>query len=228
MEPVRSSAFDPWDLDRLRLPPSALGVRTARRRLPRHRAGEPFLRGPIPYAWISTACRLPGSGLHVATAVRFLRDRFPRNGRWSVEELAVGLHLSVRSVQRGLHSAEEAGLVSASREPGCKPSLRVLVLPEPPGGPERPPLFGPIPWAWWLRALRLGGASLQVATACWLAAGWENSPEIELALGGWSSLGLARDGSARGLDSLRSSGLVSVALRPGKSPLVLITDPPLP
>ena len=44
-------------------------------------------------------------------------------------------------------AAERAGLVSVTREPGCKLSVSVLDLPEPEpeAGPSRRPLYGPIP-----------------------------------------------------------------------------------
>ena len=38
-------------------------------RLPRPKAGERFLKGPIPMDWLSAAARLPGKSLHVAIAI---------------------------------------------------------------------------------------------------------------------------------------------------------------
>ena len=78
---------DVWDLDRLRLPAEWVGDLSARRRPPRHRPRDPFIKGPIPYAWIASACRLPGSGLQVAMACRFLCCRFRRR-----EPLGPGRH----------------------------------------------------------------------------------------------------------------------------------------
>ena len=43
------------------------------------------------------------------------------------------------------------------REPGCKLAVSVLDLPGPETGPRRRPLYGPIPWSWWLPASRLPG-----------------------------------------------------------------------
>ena len=34
--------------------------------LPRHRQGEKFLKGPIPWDWLTKAAQLPGHALHVA------------------------------------------------------------------------------------------------------------------------------------------------------------------
>jgi hypothetical protein len=94
-----------------------------------------------------------------------------------------GLRISTRSARRGFHSAELAGLLAVEREPGCKLAVSVLDLPEPEAGPKRRPLYGPIPWSWWLPASRLPGKSLQVASVCWLLAGWGQSADFELVLG---------------------------------------------
>jgi hypothetical protein len=168
--------LDDWDLDRLRSPAESVGETTGRRRPPRHRPGDPFIKGPIAYAWIASACRFPGAGLQVSTAYRFCRGRFRfnrRGRRWGLPDVAVGLGISRDSARRGLHSAELAGLLSVSREPGCKAEVSVLDLPEPEAGSVRRPLYGPIPWSWWLTASRLPRGSLQVASVCWLSAGWE-------------------------------------------------------
>ena len=128
------------------------------------------------------------------------------------------------SARRGLHAAELAGLLAVEREPGCKLAVSVLDLPEPEAGPKRRPLYGPIPWSWWLPASRLPGKSLQVASVCWLLAGWERSADFELALDDWAEFGLSRFSASRGLDELERAGLVSVGRTPGRSPVVTILD----
>jgi hypothetical protein len=60
-----------------------IGNLSVRKRPPRHRPGDPFIKGPIPFTWIASACRLPGSGLHVAMACRFLCCRFRPPNRWA-------------------------------------------------------------------------------------------------------------------------------------------------
>ena len=85
MGSTASPETDDWALDQLRLPPELVGDLTPKRRPPRHRPGDPFIKGPIPYSWIALACRLPGSGLHVAMACRFLCGRYRRPNRWGLE-----------------------------------------------------------------------------------------------------------------------------------------------
>jgi hypothetical protein len=117
------------------------------------------------------------------------------------------------------------GLLSVSREPGCKLAVSIVDPPEPEAGPKYRPLYGPIPWAWWLPACRLPGKSLQVASVCWLLAGWERSAEFELALDDWVEFGLSRFSAARGLDKLSEAGLVTAARRSGLCPVVSILEP---
>jgi hypothetical protein len=216
-----------WDLDRLRLPAEMVGECERRRKPPRHHPGDPFIRGPIAHAWMATACRLPGSGLRVAMAYWFHagRFRFRYGRRWDLLDVARGLRISSLSARRGLHAAERAGLLSISREPGRKLAVSILDPAEPGAGPGHRPLYGPIPWAWWLPASRLPGKGPQVAAVCWLLAGWERSADFELALDGWGEFGLSRFSASRGLDALERAGLVSAVRRPGRSPVVSIRDP---
>ena len=217
---------DDWDLDQLRLPPELVGDLTPKRRPPRHRPGDPFIKGPIPYLWIALACRLPGVGLHVAMAYRFhsQRFRFRRGRHWGLDDVAAGLRISANSVRRGLHVAELAGLLAVEREPGCKLAVSVLDLPGPETKPDQRPLYGPIPWAWWLPASRLPGKSLHVGAVCWLLAGWERSAGFELALDGWADLGLSRFSASRGLEELEGAELLSVVRGQGRSPIVSLLD----
>jgi hypothetical protein len=218
---------DPFDLESLRLSDSTLGSVAFRKRPPRHRRGDPFLKGPIPFAWIASACRLPGSGFHVAMSCRFQAKRFgfSRGRRWGMGDIAEGLRISDDSARRGLHAAERARLVSVVRELGCKPTITILEFVGSDAESKRRPLFGPIPWSWWAPASRLPGRALQTAAICWLLAGWEKSAEIELAWGDWSEFGLSRSSAYRGLDALAQGGLVEVVRQPGRSPIVTILDP---
>jgi hypothetical protein len=200
-----------------------------KRHPPPHHPRDPFIKGPIPFCWIASACCLPGVGLHVAMAYRFYRGRFQfkrRGTRWGVDDVAKELRVSPKAARRALHAAESAGLLSVSRKPGCKVDVSSLDLSEPKAMRGRRPLFGPIPLTWWHPASQLPGKSLQVAAACWLLAGWYRSAEFELVLDAWPELGLSRQAADRGLENLETARLISVARQPRYSPIVTLLDSP--
>jgi hypothetical protein len=128
-------ALDLFDPDALRLPESALPVAAPRRRKPpRHRAGEPFLRGPIPWRWLQAALRLPGKALHVAVLLwrqagfnhnRHLTVKFSQ--AWAAKELQA--HFT--TVRRSLRDLAKAGLVEVSRRDGRALSVTILIAPNP-------------------------------------------------------------------------------------------------
>jgi hypothetical protein len=157
-------------------------------------------------------------------AYRFLCCRFRWSNRWGLDAIAKGLEISHDSARRGLHSAGLAGLLVVEPEPGCKLAVSTLDGPKSETGLERRPLYRPIPWSWWLPASRLPGRSLQVASVCWLLAGWSRSADFELALDGWAEFGLSRFSGSRGIDGLKRAGLLSVSRTPGQSPVVTILE----
>jgi hypothetical protein len=111
---------DSFDVDVLRLPGSDLAAlrQRPRRKPPRHRQGEKFLKGPIPWPWLERAFLLPGKALHVALLLwreagcrRCRTVRFCLNG-----DLPAGLNR--QSARRGLRQLADAGLVAIRRPPG--------------------------------------------------------------------------------------------------------------
>src|SRR5262249_25370698 len=82
---------------------------------------------------------------------------------WGIGDVADMLEISHRSAQRGFHAAERARLLSADRPPGCKPIIAVLDGAGGAAESGRMPLYGPVPWRWWLLASRLPGKALQTA-----------------------------------------------------------------
>jgi hypothetical protein len=221
--------IDLWDLEQLRIPFSDLFLcKFHRKPLPRHRFGEPFLLGPIPFLWVSQASQLPGIGLQVTLILRFLRDRFRhgRDRRWTLKTISTSLRVSLNSVRRGLYAAEEAGLLSVAHKSGRKIIAADVTILSLPGESTHRPLRGPIPLTWLLPALHLEGSALRVALACWLQAGWERSAEIELNLSDWRELKLSPQSASRGLKELEQATLVSVVRQPGQSVKVTILDQP--
>jgi hypothetical protein len=186
--------------------------------------GEKFIGGPVPYAWISTACKLPGVGLHVVMAYRAHAAVATRKPLWSLESVAVGLRVSHHYARKSLHAAEKAGLVEMERSPGRKMAATFLDVP---GNANMDPLKGPIPWKWWVPASRLPGTSLKVATLCWWLVGRDRSGTVELVPpDGWDGFGLSPDSYREGLIHLERAGLVSADRHRGRPPIVTILDPP--
>ena len=118
----------PFDLKRLTLSnvgPSNLKPST---RLPRHKGGQKFIKGPIPLVWIQAAAK-GGRGtkaLHVALALWFRAGlencRVVKLTRSVLQPLGV----SPDAARRGLQALEAATLVTVERKPGCCPVVTLL------------------------------------------------------------------------------------------------------
>src|SRR5436309_2835357 len=137
-----------FDLDRLRIPitpsaspttPAAPSTSTApatslpapaprtrrsrppRSPLPRHQPGERFLKGPLPWTWLTLAMRQPGKALHVALAI------WQHAGMANSGTIKVNLSrldgVTHSAASRGLNALERAGLVTVLRQKGQSPEL---------------------------------------------------------------------------------------------------------
>ena len=159
MGPTLPLGADVWDLDRLRLPAERVGKSRGSETASPASARGPVHQGADPSCLDCVGLSAPrgGSPGCDGLSVSLLSGSDGVN-RWGLDAIANGLRISDRSARRGLHAAELAGLLAVEREPGCKLAVSVLDLPEPEAGPERRPLYGPIPWSWWLPASRLPGA----------------------------------------------------------------------
>ena len=123
---------DPFDPTRLEPAPAHLP--TARpKRLPRHRPGEKFLKGPVPWRWLEQAGRLPGKALAVGLAA--WQQAGCRRTRTVPLNLS-GLTVPRRTAQRGLEALECAGLVSVAHRKGRPP---LVTLRDAPPGPSSEP-----------------------------------------------------------------------------------------
>jgi hypothetical protein len=113
--------LDPFDPDHLRLNGTTFQATRATppppRKPPRHRPGEWFLRGPVPWPWLEIAARLPGKALAVALC---LWREAGRQGRPVIKLCLrrVGLGVSEQAARRALQALETAGLVTVERPPG--------------------------------------------------------------------------------------------------------------
>jgi len=126
--------IDPFDPDNLRLNgatfPAAGDTATKPRRPPRHRPGEGFLKGPIPWPWVEAAGRLPGKALALALCL-WREAGFRRRCTVKLCLERAGLGVSEQAARRALRSLEAAGLVSVERRPGRGLEVTLLEVPIP-------------------------------------------------------------------------------------------------
>ena len=96
--------------------------------LPRHKPGEKFLKGPIPWIWLTAAASLPGKALHVAIALWFMAS-VKRSGTVALSGKTLrSLGVERHSGYRGLNALETAGLVAVERHSGRNPLVTILDL----------------------------------------------------------------------------------------------------
>jgi hypothetical protein len=121
-------------MDALRAPEGAVDTQRlqARRKPPRHRRGEPFLKGPIPWQWLQRALTLPGKALHVALLL--WKEAGCRGSRTVPFRLARTAELGIHpdTAKRGLRALAKAGLLSVQYHPGRALEITLLDM-EPPG-----------------------------------------------------------------------------------------------
>jgi hypothetical protein len=133
---------DPFDPEALCMPGADLETLRQRpsKKPPRHRPGEAFLKGPIPWPWLVLAARLPGQALQVALLL--WREAGCRKCRTVPFCLSHGreLGVTVGSARRALRHLEAAGLVRVRRPPGR--GLEVTLTDQPISA-AAPPSGGP-------------------------------------------------------------------------------------
>ena len=119
------------DLNRFRLRPgdklAAAKPRHGHRRLPRHKAGVWFFKGPIPGEWLAAAAALPGRSLHVALAVWHEAQLAKADTARLTHSAAARFGVSRDAVRRSLVRLEAAGLVTVERRLGCSPVVTICM-----------------------------------------------------------------------------------------------------
>jgi hypothetical protein len=97
---------------------------------PRHRPGERFLKGPVPWTWLGRACRLPGKALHVGLLLWVEAGcRKSRTVPFCLTRAAeLGLHPD--TFKRGLRALAGAGLVTINDRPGRSAEVTLLDVTE--------------------------------------------------------------------------------------------------
>ncbi len=90
------------------------------------RSRAPFLRGPIPLAWLGRAACLPGRVLHVGLALWHLSTlRKSKTVKMQGKILAL-FGISRKVYAHGLKRLEGASLISVQRQQGASPTVTIL------------------------------------------------------------------------------------------------------
>ena len=111
------------EIDRFRLEVAARGdakpVALAARRRQAARGGERFLRGPIPWPWLTRAGSLGGRALQVGLVIwHYTAMQRAETVRINLATTAEEFGADRTTMGRGLERLERAGLVAVSRGPG--------------------------------------------------------------------------------------------------------------
>ena len=86
----------------------------------------PFLKGPIPMAWLNEAARLPGKALNLGIAIWWLAGMaqtktFKLTGK-ALDQLGVSRDAAADALKR----LEGRGLIRVQRAPGQRPTVEIL------------------------------------------------------------------------------------------------------
>jgi hypothetical protein len=138
---VRSYFFFNWyidmsnfDLDRYRIQAGdfdGTNLQGSRRRIPRHQAGEWFVKGPIPGFWIGTAAQLPGKALHVALGI-WSEAQMKRSAMIVFSHTAAArFGVKRNAARRALAALEAAGLIIVNRATGRCPRVTITECSAP-------------------------------------------------------------------------------------------------
>ena len=113
------------DLSKYKRPTTARSALSAPKRLPRHRSGDWFIKGPIPGWWLGAAAKLPGRALHVAMAI-WHEASLAKKPRAILTNKALGrFGVARKAAYAGLERLEAAGLVRVDRHNGRRPRVTV-------------------------------------------------------------------------------------------------------
>ena len=120
--------MDELDLSKLKYI-KTVGVDSASR-LPRHKTGEKFLKGPIPEVWLAQAAHLPGKAFVVSIALWFFAGMARKPIIKLSQKLLRSWGVKRKAVYRALIALENAKLISVVRHDGRTPIVTILAVEE--------------------------------------------------------------------------------------------------
>ena len=86
----------------------------------------PFLKGPIPMAWLNEAAKLPGKALNLGIAIWWLAGMAKTNTFKLTAKALDQLDVSRDAASSGLKRLEAQGLIRVQRSPGQRPTVEIL------------------------------------------------------------------------------------------------------
>jgi hypothetical protein len=93
---------------------------------PPKKSGIKFLKGPIPWSWLTKVANLSGKALHVGIALKLLVGLRKTNIVKMQSARLVELGVSRQCYSRALKELEDAHLITVDRRPGQTPLVTVL------------------------------------------------------------------------------------------------------
>jgi len=86
----------------------------------------PFLKGPIPMAWLNAAAKLPGKTLNVGVAIWWLAGMSKTTAFKLTRKALNQLGVSRDATSDALKRLEEHGLILVKRSPGQRPTVEIV------------------------------------------------------------------------------------------------------
>jgi hypothetical protein len=123
---------DEFDIENLRLDGSlgSQDIDTRSRKPPRHRVGEKFLKGPVPWNWLLQAGRLKGKTLQLVLLLWFKVGIKNSSTITFNHSQAKVFNISEDSTRRAMKELLKAGLISVRYFPGRCIEVTLLDAPE--------------------------------------------------------------------------------------------------
>ena len=122
--------MEPYILDKLALPKNKVRPKKPKVKIPRHKTGEKFLKGPIPLNWLCKAAQLPGKSLQVAIAIWFLAGCNNSSTVKLNQAILTDFGVTRYCKYRALEWLSGAGLIAVQEINGKNPLVTVLPVPE--------------------------------------------------------------------------------------------------
>ena len=89
---------------------------------------EPFLKGPIPMAWLKAAADLPGKAFQLGIAIWWLRPMSKSENFKLTQKALDFVGISRDATYDALKRLEARGLIRVQRSRGRRPSVAILTV----------------------------------------------------------------------------------------------------